>query len=59
MTLDPANPLKSLKRMARETGLEPATSGVTGRRSNQLSYSRSGKLNSSAQRVVDVSGTPT
>jgi hypothetical protein len=27
------------KGMARETGLEPATSGVTGRRSNQLSYS--------------------
>ena len=24
--------------MARTTGLEPATSGVTGRRSNQLSY---------------------
>ena len=30
--------LKCLKRMARETGLEPAASAVTGRRSNQLSY---------------------
>lgn len=29
--------------MARETGLEPAASGVTGRRSNQLSYSRIGE----------------
>jgi hypothetical protein len=26
--------------LARETGLEPAASAVTGRRSNQLSYSR-------------------
>jgi hypothetical protein len=26
--------------MARVTGLEPATSGVTGRHSNQLSYTR-------------------
>lgn len=26
--------------MARETGLEPATSAVTGRCSNQLNYSR-------------------
>jgi hypothetical protein len=29
-----------LGKMARVTGLEPAASGVTGRRSNQLSYTR-------------------
>ena len=29
--------------LARVTGLEPATSGLTGRRSNQLSYTRSGR----------------
>lgn len=31
---------KPLKRLARVTGLEPATSGVTGRHSNRLSYTR-------------------
>jgi hypothetical protein len=30
--------------MARVTGLEPATSGVTGRHSNQLSYTRAFRL---------------
>ena len=33
---------KSLKGLAGATGLEPATSGVTGRRSNQLSYAPAG-----------------
>ena len=31
------------KRMAGATGLEPAASGVTGRRSNQLSYAPAGR----------------
>ncbi len=30
----------TIRKMARVTGFEPATSAVTGRRSNQLSYTR-------------------
>ena len=32
--------LSKQEKVARVTGLEPATSGVTGRHSNQLSYNR-------------------
>jgi hypothetical protein len=48
--------------MARETGLEPAASAVTGRRSNQLSYSRIPKSREGCSRsrnryYVTTSGT--
>ena len=36
----PDNRDPAVAKMARVTGLEPAASGVTGRRSNQLSYTR-------------------
>ena len=35
---DPSSPTCGIGRMAGWTGLEPATSDVTGRRSNQLNY---------------------
>lgn len=34
------NEVRHFREVARVTGLEPATSGVTGRHSNQLSYTR-------------------
>ena len=39
--------------MAGSTGLEPAASGVTGRRSNQLNYDPKG--NASIEQLVNVS----
>ena len=41
-------------RVARETGLEPAASGVTGRRSNQLSYSRNRKCAPRKERAATM-----
>jgi hypothetical protein len=50
-------PLYSLRKMARETGLEPAASAVTGRRSNQLSYSR-GRCDLGSIRIADELKAP-
>ena len=36
----PQSSMSENPQVARVTGLEPATSGVTGRHSNQLSYTR-------------------
>ena len=41
--------------VARLTGLEPATSGVTGRHSNQLSYNRTKYLHTVASAIPNVS----
>ena len=48
-------------KVARETGLEPAASAVTGRRSNQLSYSRNRKRAPLEERAAtrrDLRGRP-
>ena len=39
-TIKTTSALDGNRKVARVTGLEPATSGVTGRHSNQLSYTR-------------------
>src|SRR5262245_22971914 len=44
--------------MARETGLEPAASAVTGRRSNQLSYSRGCRNQLDPRRIEGIKASP-
>jgi hypothetical protein len=47
------------RKMARVTGLEPATSGVTGRHSNQLSYTRASTWRLSAPSLEgELRGSP-
>jgi hypothetical protein len=49
---------KLLMKMARETGLEPAASAVTGRRSNQLSYSRGCRNQVDPRRREGIKASP-
>ena len=44
--------------MAERTGLEPATSGVTGRRSNQLNYRSNGFREENQTKPVSISPQP-
>ena len=50
--------LNEEKMMAGVTGLEPAASGVTGRRSNQLSYTPSGEIRWSVFSTVFIASNP-
>ena len=53
-TIKTTSALDGDRKVARVTGLEPATSGVTGRHSNQLSYTRwrdGGRLGEAPQTV--------
>ena len=50
--------LNEEKIMAGVTGLEPAASGVTGRRSNQLSYTPSGEIWWSVCSTVFIASNP-
>ena len=46
----------SVRKVARLTGLEPATPGVTGRYSNRLSYNRAGLSRSGRAVVARLTG---
>ena len=56
----PLRPMASARGVAGATGLEPAASGVTGRRSNQLSYAPEGSagLNGRPPSSQELPGLP-